>query len=118
MNREEELLKRITTDLKQEGYKDKPFFGYSSDLPDESFFEYMVSRRLDGQPDPKPQEVWEDMVSIIQTLMSDLKKASENYTKLQKEHRYLQQDLREFMKNERDIEYSQATSEELDGLPD
>jgi hypothetical protein len=58
------------------------------------------------------------MVSIIQTLMSDLKKASENYTKLQKENRYLQQDLREFMKNERDVEYSQATPEELDGLPD
>ena len=83
-DREDQIIARTKKSLIEDGYVETKIFDRSeSGIADyDSYFEMMVDRRLSGQDEPAPQDVWEEMKRQYNNACNVIACASKDYTKL------------------------------------
>lgn len=99
--RQSELIARIEKSLTNEGYKRcKIRTGSKTGVGDsESYFDYLLDCRLNGEPNLCSEAIWTSMKMQINYLQAVAAKVNEDYLKLQNKNRNLKLDLEEMRKN-------------------
>ena len=92
------IVEKIEEQVADSGIKKQRIYERSQEIPHDSYFEYLVDRKLEGKGEPTAQEVWEYMKKITNRLSGELGKASEEYTKKENEVRHLKNDINEMLK--------------------
>lgn len=92
------LIERIESELIDRGFEKKRFWGVSNEIPHNSYFEFLVDRRLDGFDEMTPQETWEYMKKITNKLQAELSKAADEYRKKENQVRHLKNDYERLLK--------------------
>jgi len=95
------LIEKIEADLISEGYlRGNRLWQHLDTGPCsyDCFFDYLVDLRLGGQEFPSTEKLWEDTKRQYNYLISNLAKASEDYTKLANKEKHLRKDLYEITK--------------------
>ena len=92
------LIERIEKELLKRGFENKRYWNCSSEIPHNSYFEFMVDRRLGGLDEMTSQETWEYMKSITNKLQAELSRAADEYRKKENEVRHLKNDYEALLK--------------------
>jgi len=93
-------IAQLEEGLRKEGYEKKTITAHSEtgfgDM--DSFFEFLLEQKLDGNELPSLENVWENMKKQINFYRFQLNKASADYLKLENRLRTLQKTLQERIK--------------------
>lgn len=97
-DRQSGIIQRIESELLERGFENKRYWNFSNEIPHNSYFEFMVDRRLEGMDEMTPQETWEYMKGIVNRLQSELSKAADEYRKKENQVRHLKNDYEKLLK--------------------
>lgn len=100
MDRIKSLIERIRKDLTDEGIFEEKIRVRSETGPGdfESYFDFMIERKLQGLSEPGTQNLWNEFKAQLNDREATIRKAAEDYRRLETRYRGLRSDFEEILK--------------------
>lgn len=108
------IIDRISKELKDEGYEEKDIYESSPQGPGDSnsFFEYLVDLKLEGQRIPTSQELWEAFKKQLNHSQKIVRDADKEYNKAYTKFRGLEEQIRDLTKENQELKEKNKTQKE------